>query len=62
MIYLYSATGLWLFIGLFFFIAIRIEAVKNSHEFNVLQLIVAVFWPIWILWYGYTLITDRFKK
>lgn len=56
------ALAVWFIIAVVFFYFIRIEATKQQVDFHVFQLAVAVFWPVWLIWYVYTLGTERYKK
>lgn len=47
----YIGLIVYFLIAVGFFFAIYRENLKNQYEFNVLQLIVVILWPLWGIWY-----------
>lgn len=56
----YIILAIYLLVALGFFFAIHTENLKNEYQFNVLQLIVVIFWPLWGLWYLWVIGSEAF--
>lgn len=54
--------AIYVLIALGFFIVIRTETVRQEAPFRFLEVIVAVFWPIWLAWYSFTIVRDKFSR
>ena len=59
---LYTIAAVWVIGAIIFFAFIRVEANKRDVEFNILQLIVAIFWWLWAIWYGCVLVGDWWRN
>lgn len=59
--FLYGLT-IWAIVAIIFFALIRYEAQKQEADFNILQLLVAMFWFLWGPWYAWTLLKEWWAK
>jgi hypothetical protein len=60
--YLWIIFGIWAVVAILFFGLIRVEAAKQGAQFNILQVLVAVFWFLWGPWYLYILAKEWWNK
>lgn len=51
--------AVWLIPALIFYLLIRREGAKQSAQPNAFQVLVAVFWPIWLIWYAVILVKEK---
>ena len=60
-IILYSALGAYLLIAVIFFIGLEVARIAEEFEFNYLEILAALGWPITYLTYLYDWIKSKWK-
>ncbi|RYF51768.1 MAG: hypothetical protein EOO38_02345 [Cytophagaceae bacterium] len=60
--WLIVTLSVYALIALGFFIAILLEGRKYEGKLGLMHVVVAVAWPLWLIWYGWVLFDDWKNK